>query len=442
MRALAATLRGTVVVPGDGEYESSRKVWNRAVNLRPAAIVRCADVDDIVRTIDFAQVNRMPLAVRSGGHSQAGHGTCEGGVVLDLAALRAVDVDSTRRVVKVSSGARVADVIRATQAHGLLTPMGSCPDVGIGGLTLGGGENFLMAKYGVVCDNVRAAQVVTADGRTLTASDHENADLFWAIRGGGGNFGVVTWFDYQLHDVGEVLSGRLQFPISGARDTMRRYRSLIADPPDELDTSCGIAELAEGPVFSIALSFCGKRREGERIIADFRAALDPQKDTVAWAPYSADMEVPAAPSAGTGLFLDDLTDDVIDAFADAIPGAPRATTASFSHFHGAVSRVRPDAMAFPLRRPGFDFFVSVAWTSEPERAAAGAWMKALARSLRPFGAGVYVNNLNDEEQSRVAEAYGPNYERLAAIKRRYDPSNLFHVNHNVQPEAAGPGRGP
>lgn len=434
LRRWASSLGGPVILPGDIAYEDARRVWNLAVDRRPAAIVRCATVEDVVRTIEFARTHGAPLAVRSGGHSQAGHGVCEGGVVVDLSSLRAIEADVPHCVVRVAAGARVADVMDATQAHGLVTPMGGCPDVGVGGLTLGGGENFLMARHGVVCDNLLAAQVVTADGRVLTASAAEHEDLFWALRGGGGNFGIVTRFEYRLHAVGDVLSGQWLFPLSRARDTMRRYRDLMRSVPDEFETSGGLTSLPDGPAFFIAICFCGDRAAGEEIVGRWQSALQPAEDTVKWSTYSADLVVPAAASTGTGLFLPDLHDDVVDIFTAALSDAPPSAAAVWNDFHGAVTRVPREAMAFPLRDRGFDMFISVPWEDADTHRSATAWLRRLSESLRPFGRGVYVNNLNDEESDRVSEAYGPNYPRLAAVKAAYDPTNLFRINHNVTPQ--------
>jgi FAD/FMN-containing dehydrogenase len=423
-----------VIVPGDAAYDEARRVWNLAVDRRPAAIVRCGNADDIRRTVELARMHDLPLAVRSGGHSQAGHGVCDGGLVIDLSSLRAIAVDPDRRQVHVSAGARGRDVLDATTAHGLVTPMGGCPDVGVGGLTLGGGENFLMARFGAVCDNVLSAEVVTADGQLLTAGPDEHADLFWALRGGGGNFGVVVRFDYRTHDVGELLSGQFTFPIGRAAETMKRYRDLMCDPPDELETSGGLTP--DERRFFLALTISGDRRRAERLAEEWRQRLEPEDDNLKWAEYSAGLVVPAAPSTGTGAFLPDLTDEIIHMVASTIASAPPSASVVWNDFHGAVTRVAPEAMAFPLRRRGYDMFVSAPWSDPASRARAIAWVEEAGRALRPFGAGVYVNNLTDEEAHRVPESYGPNYPRLAGIKRKYDPANFFRTNHNIVPAGA------
>jgi FAD/FMN-containing dehydrogenase len=436
LRRWASTIKGPVILPGDVAYEDGRRVWNLAVDRRPAAIVRCGGPDDILRTVELVRQHSLPLAIRSGGHSQAGHGVVEGGLVADLGSLRAIEVAPDQRRVRVAAGARGRDVLAATEAHSLVTPMGGCPDVGVGGLTLGGGENFLMARFGAVCDNVLAAQVVTADGQLLTANDDENADLFWALRGGGGNFGVVVSFDYRLHDVGELLSGQFLFPLARAAETMKRYRDLMANPPDELETSGGLTP--DNPALFLALTISGERTAAERLAAKWRDVLQPAEENLKWSTYSAGMVVPAAASTGSGMFLAEMSDAVVAVLAAAMTSAPPAATVVWNDFHGAVTRVPRDAMAFPLRRPGYDVFLNAPWTDGKSRAGALAWTAEVGRALRPFGSGVYVNNLTDDEADRVPEAYGPNYARLAAIKQKYDPQNLFRRNHNIVPDGARP----
>jgi len=437
LRQWAGTLTGPVIFADDAAYDSARMVWNRAIDRRPAAVIRAAGVDDVVRTIEFARTYDVRLAVRSGGHSQAGHGTCDGGMVLDLGSFRSVVVDETSRVATVTGGARVVDVMDATQRFGLLTPMGGCPDVGVGGLTLGGGENFLMAKYGAVCDNLLSAEVVLSDGRVVRTSERERPDLFWAIRGGSGNFGVVTSFDYRLHAVTEVLSGELVFPVVAAGEALRRYRDLIAKAPDELSTSGGLSPVPDGPMFFLSICFCGDREDGERLVRRWIERLAPERQNVKWAPYSSDLSVPAAPSVGTGRFLPELPDDAIDIFTAAITVAPEQSSAIWNDLHGAVTRVPLGATAFPLRRRGFDLFISVPFETADDRVAAIKWSTQLAGELKPFSRGVYVNNLNESETDRVADAYGPSYDRLAAIKAVYDRDNFFRVNHNIRPAVGG-----
>jgi FAD/FMN-containing dehydrogenase len=433
VRQWAGTLQGPVIFPADEAFDSARLVWNRAIDRQPLAIARCAHVEDVVRTIDFARAQEVSVAIRSGGHGQAGHGTCDGGIVLDLGSFRSVGVKPAARIAHVSGGARVSDVLDAMQPYGLLTPMGGCPDVGVGGLTLGGGESFLMAKFGAVCDNLRSAQVVTADAQVITVDDDEHPDLFWALRGGSGNFGVVTSFEYQLHALAEVLSGQLIFSVSRAREAMLRYRELLDDVPDELGTSGGLSPMPIGPMFFLAVSYCGDREAGERLLDRWIAVLRPDSETVKWGPYASELSVAPAPSVGTGRFLPELSDDVMNVYVASLATAPEQASAIWNELRGAVTRVPLDATAFPLRRRGFDLFLSVPWTTARERDAAIDWSSQLSGALAPFSGGVYVNNLNETESHRVREAYGPHYDRLAAIKKHYDPANFFRVNHNIHP---------
>jgi FAD/FMN-containing dehydrogenase len=433
LRTLAAGLSGSLILPGDAAYESSRLVWNRAIDRRPAAIARCASAADVARTVDFVRAQALPLAVRGGGHNQAGLAASDGGLVIDTGGMQRVEVDVDRRVVRAEGGVQVSGLLAATNPHGLITPTGGCPDVGIAGLTLGGGESLIMAKYGAVCDNLLAAEVVTADGRLRRASAEENPDLFWALRGGGGNFGVVTRFDYQLFPLREVLAGLLLFPLARTSEVLRRYRDLLAGAPDELETSGGLTPQKDGPMLAVTLCHCGDRAAGEAMASRWRSALEPVADTLEWRAYAAELDVPPAPSAGSGVFLPELTDAVIEIFAEEFGRAPARADAVWNDFHGAVTRVPVDATAFPLRHPGYDLFISAPWSDAAGEGHARAWVARLRDRLAPFARGVYVNNLDAEGPARVREAYGPNYARLQEIKRTYDPDNLFRGNQNIEP---------
>ena len=435
LEAFAARVRGDVILPGQERYESARRVWNRRIDRHPAAIVCCADADDVRRTIELARVTGALLAVRSGGHSQPGHSVCAGGIVLDLGGLHDIRVDTGAGVVRASAGARVSALLEATQPLGMVTPTGGCPDVGLGGLTLGGGENLLMARYGAVCDNVLSAQVVTADGRLLTASEREHPDLFWAIRGGGGNFGVATSFEYRLHPLRRVLSGQLYFRLERTTEVLRRYRELMRDAPDELQTSGGLMPSEDGALLFVAFCHCGSESAGERLLAHWRAELKPTDDNVGDKPYAAEFSMPSAESIGTGAFLPELSDEVLEIFAAAFADAPGSSMAVWNDYHGAVTRVPEGETAFPFRHRGFDLFVMAAWQTPEHRRHAEAWVGRLRDDLRPFTRGVYVNNLEDEGPGRVREAFGSNYARLAAVKARYDPENVFRMNQNIEPDA-------
>jgi hypothetical protein len=434
-RTWSTTLKGDVILPTDAGYESARRVWNLDIDRRPAAIVCCADETDVVRAVDFGRTQGVVVAVRGGGHSLAGHSMCEGGMVIDLSRLHHVDIDARARVARIGAGARVGAILDATESVGMATPSGGCPDVGIGGLTLGGGESFLMARYGAVCDNLLSAQVVTAAGRIVTASADEHADLFWAIRGGGGNFGIVTAFDFRLHPVDHVLSGRFLFPLSRTGDVVRRYRDLMISAPDELQTSGGIVTSEHEPALAIAVCHCGNAAAGHRLMEQWRASLRPKSDNIKWQRYAADSIMPPTASGGTGAFLQELSDDVIDVFAHYFGAAPPSCTATWTVYHGAVTRVSPDAMAFPLRYPGYDVFVQASWKTPDRRDDALAWLNGLYGALRPWERGVYVNNIGNEPAARTSEAYGANFDRLVTMKAKYDPDNFFHLNHNVPPRS-------
>jgi hypothetical protein len=435
LRNLASNLDGSIVLPHDRAYEEARHVWNRAVDRRPDAIVRCASVDDVRRGLEFAERHQREVAVRSGGHSQAGHGVSDGAIVLDLRGLNRVVVDGATLSVRVEGGTIVSELMTALRPHGLVTPTGGCPDVGIGGLTLGGGENLLMARHGAVCDNVLAAEVVLADGRLVTANAHEDADLFWAIRGGGGNFGIVTSFDFRLLRLDSVLSGLMYFPVSRTADVIRAYRDLMVDASDDLQTSGGLMGTPHGPTLMLSFCYCGALAEGERLADRWRTRLRPTTDTVQAGPYTAEFSMGEGPNVGGGAFLPELSDTVIDVLASFYADSPPDASAVWNDFHGAVTRVPIEDTAFSLRRPGFDMFISAPWRDPEGRARALTWVRELHQVLQLHARGVYVNNLGDEGQARVREAYGPNYTRLSRVKAQYDPRNVFHVNQNIPPAA-------
>ena len=435
IRELASTVDGHVVLPDDAVYEEARQVWNRAVDRRPAAIVGCASADDVRRGLEFAEKHRLEIAVRSGGHSQAGHGVADGALVLDLRGLNRVRVDPSALSAHVEGGALVSELMTSLTPRGLVTPTGGCPDVGLGGLTLGGGENLLMARYDAVCDNVLAAEIVLADGQLVTVNPHEHPDLFWAIRGGGGNFGIVTSFEYRLVRLASVLSGLLYFPLSRTAEVLRIYRDLMVDAPDELQTAGGLMGTPDGPVLMVSFCYCGGLAHGQRVADRWRERLRPEKDTVADGPYTAEFAMGGGPSAGGGAFLPELSDAVIEVLASSYPNAPPDASAVWNDFHGAVTRVPINAMAFSLRRRGFDLFISAPWRDAEGQKRAVAWVRGLHNSLRAHAEGVYVNNLEDEGEARVREAYGPNYERLSRVKAHYDPRNVFHINQNIPPAA-------
>ncbi len=437
VRRLASEISGHVITPEAPEYESARVVFNRAFDLRPALIVRCAGASDVASALDFGQSKNLPVAVRAGGHSRLGYGMCDGGVVIDLSAMKRVEVDAGKRVARAEAGVLVRDLDEATQRFGLATTSGGCPTVGIAGFTLGGGEGRLMEKYGIACDNLLSAQVVTVDGREVEASQTSNPDLFWAIRGGGGNFGVLTALEYQLHQVGQVLSGALTYPAGRIPELMQAFVRFLTGAPDEMDAFAQLLPSEQGPRLKIDVCHCGDPRMGNDLVRPLRA-LKPQDDSIKVMSY---LEAQAAggfllkPVAHfqTNRLLRQLDGPAIAAIATAISNAPATCKVSIVPLRGAVSRVSVTDMAFALRQPGYEIDITGVWSTPTEKADAVRWVQATRDSLLPFAHGVYVNQLGDTGDQLVRSGYGTNYARLVEIKKKYDPKNVLRLNQNIRP---------
>src|SRR5579859_6590307 len=440
IRKLNAEIAGHVITSGVPEYERSRLIFNRAFDLHPAVIVRCAGPSDVARALDFAQVRKLPLAVHGGGHSRLGYGMCDGGVVIDLSGLKRVEVDVSRSVARAEGGALVRDLDQATQRFGLATTSGGCPTVGITGLTLGGGEGRLMDKYGLACDNLLSAQVVTVDGRQIEASQKSNPDLFWAIRGGGGNFGVVTALEYQLHPVEAVVSGALAYPVGRIPELLQAFVTFLAGAPDEMDAFAQLLPSERGPRLKVDLCYCGDPQMGNDLMRPLRA-LKPQDDSVKIMSYL------EAQSAGgfllapvahfqTNLFLPELRESAIAAITTAINNAPATCKLILVPLRGAVSRVALTDTAFALRQPGYEVDITGVWSAPSEKADAVRWVQATRDNLQPFAHGVYVNQLGDTSDQLVRLAYGANYARLVQIKKKYDPNNVLRLNQNIKPDSS------
>jgi FAD binding domain/Berberine and berberine like len=440
IRRLASEIRGHVITPEMPDYESSRLVFNRAFDRHPWVIVRCAGPSDIVRSLDFARTKNLPLAVRSGGHSRLGYGMCDGGVVIDLSALKRVEVDASKRTARAEAGALVRDLDEATQRFGLATTSGGCPTVGIAGLTLGGGEGRLMEKYGAACDNLLSAQVVTVGGRQIEASVKSNPDLFWAIRGGGGNFGVVTALEYQLHPIGDVLSGALMYPAGRIPELLQAFTKFLAGAPDEMDAFAQLLPSERGRRLKIDVCYCGDPQMGNDLVRPLRA-LKPQDDSVQVMSY---LQAQAAggflltPVAHfqTNLFLPELSGSAISAITTAIDNAPATCKVIIVPLRGAVSRVNLNDMAFALRQPGYEVDIAGIWSAPVEKVEVVRWVRAARDILQPFAHGVYVNQLGDTSDQLVRSAYGQNYARLVEIKKKYDPNNVLRLNQNINPDNA------
>ena len=453
--------RGRWITPDHADYDIARAVWNGAIDRRPQLIARCCRTDDIAAAMRFARDRELEIAVRGGGHNVAGTAVCDDGIVIDLSAMRTVSVDPAGRTARVQGGALWGDVDRGTQVHGLATTGGIVGHTGVAGLTLGGGLGFLMRKYGLAVDNLLGAEVVTAAGRVVRASADEHPDLFWALRGGGGNFGVVSSFEFALHSVGPtVIAGPVFWAADDTVDVLRFYRDFAAEAPDELGTVVRLGtipplqvipdDLHWRPAIAVACCFAGAVPDGERAVRDLRRFGTPLVDLISPAPYAAfqaaldDTVLHGWHYYWKATNLTGLTDDVIAVIADHAYAAssPRSYTAMF-HMNGAVARVSRDATAYAGRDVAHNIIVDGVWLPAESielAAAETAWARRFFRALEPNGAaGVYVNFLDsDDDTRRVREAYGDRtYRRLAEVKGKYDPDNVFRNNKNIAPVERG-----
>jgi FAD/FMN-containing dehydrogenase len=437
VKKFGASLKGTLILPGDSHYDSARKVWNARFDKHPAIIARCAGTEDIVRAVDFARKNRLAVAVRAGGHSMAGLSTCDDGLVIDLSQLKQVLVDPRARFAQAGPGVTRHELLSALGEHGFVVPLGGCSDTGISGLTLGGGEGDLTAKYGLTLNTLVSAEIVTADGRVIRASADENPDIFWGIRGGGGNLGVVTSFRYRLNALSRVVAGLVAFPMARAMEVFRFYREAFASSPDELMASPFSTTIGREPVCGIGLCYSGEPKGAEKAFAPLDALRNPSVWNIRSLTYLDDNAPFDAGIGchGTGAFVPNLTDDAICAFVAAMQKPPPFYLASALHLHGAVSRVPVDATAYPLREPGFDCFAWASYREPAQEKSTREWVERFRAAMKPFSRGAYLNNLEDEGSERARESYGPNYGRMVVLKNKYDPTNLFHVNQNVKPLA-------
>jgi FAD/FMN-containing dehydrogenase len=444
IQELAANLRGELIRSEDDGYDRARAVFNGMVNKRPAMIVRCAGTSDVIQAVNFARTNNLLLSVRGGGHSVAGKAVCDGGVMLDLSHMKGIKVDPVRQTAEAQPGLMLGEFDHETQAFGLATTLGIVSLTGIAGLTLGGGLGWLNGKHGLACDNLLSADVVTADGKLLTASAEENEDLFWGIRGGSGNFGIVTSFKYQLHPVDTVLGGGLLYPEAKAREALRFYYELTSTCPDELSTLALLGRTPDGgPVVNIVVCYCGPLETGEQVLRPLRTFGPPLEDNVQPMPYRT---LQSALDAGfpfgqqhywKGSFLKHLSDEAIEVMVRFVAEMPSpASGVGLQQMHGAASRVPLAETAFPHRDEHYDFVIISQWADPADSADNIQWTREFFEAMQPFlESGVYVNDLGEEGEHRVKEAYGSNYERLVALKNKYDPTNFFRLNQNITPTA-------
>lgn len=441
---LRSGLRGSVLRPGDVDYDAARQIFNAMIDKRPALIVRCVSAADVLHAVQVARDTDVVVSVRGGGHGVAGKAVCDGGIMIDLSLMKGIRVDPVQRTARAEPGLRLAELDRETQAFGFATPSGIISNTGIAGLTLGGGLGWLNGKHGLACDNLLSVDVVTADGRLLTASATENPDLFWGVRGGGGNFGVVTSFEYRLHPLGPVLGGMIAHPFEKARRFLRFALDVSASAPDELTMKPVLLTLPDGtPAGAVNLCYCGRLSEGEHIVRQLRAFGAPLFDSVQPTSYVAvqSMLDGGAPPGNRhywkSSFVRQLTDDGVEISVDFMSRKPSPMTFAYlQHAHGATIRVKPSETAFSHRADSYDFAIISQWSDPADDERNVTWTREFFDAMHAeVERGVYVNNLGDEGEERVRAAYGPNYERLVAIKAKYDPTNFFRLNQNIKPPA-------
>ena len=452
LAALGAGISGSIIRPEDPEYDQARQVQNGVIDRHPAAIVRAATSADVARTVLFARDAGYELAVRGGSHSLAGYGTSEGGIVLDLGAMKGLHIDADRRVAWAQAGLTAGEYTRAAAEHGLATPFGDTGSVGIAGLTLGGGIGWLVRKHGLAIDALISVEIVTADGQIIIASDTEHADLFWAVRGGGGNFGVITRFQFRLYPVGTIFGGALFMPPT--RDVLRALQPIAASAPEELTTISFLMPAPPAPfipeaiqgqlVLAIMFVFDGDPEAGQAAIEPFRQVAAPLVELVMPMPYPGIYELVKegelrTPGSHRSMFLDTLDDATIDTILErmAAPSSPMAMV-QLRILGGAMARVDADATAFAHRGARVMFIILTLFEDPAEWSTHEAWTEAFFDAVRPAASGVYVNFLEAEGEERIREAYPEaTYARLATVKRRYDPDNLFRLNQNIRPAAHG-----
>lgn len=445
-------IKGAVVLPGDANYDEVRKVWNAMIDRRPAVIVQCADSGDVQRAIGFARLQGLEVSIRGAGHNIAGNALVEGGLVIDLSTLKKVRVDVDKKRAHVDPGATLHDFDEAVQGHGLATPVGINSTTGIAGLTVGGGFGWLTRKYGMTVDNLVAADVVTADGAKRTVNSKDNADLFWAIRGGGGNFGVVTRFEFQLHPVGpEILAGLMVFSLGQAKQVLQKYRKFADSAPEELNVWVVLrkapplpflpAEVHGKEVVVLAIFYAGDVAAGQKLIAPLRSFGDLLGEHVGPQPYVQWQQAfdplltPGARNYWKSHYFTELSDQALDTVISYTGKLPSPHTEIFiGLLSGAANRVSSDAMAYSHRQVKYVMNVHGRWEQPSEDKKCIDWSREFFNASAPFASGgVYVNFMTDDETTRIASAYGSNFERLAQIKKKYDPDNLFHLNQNIKP---------
>src|SRR5262245_28506558 len=450
--ALRSKLRGTVALPGEDGYDAARSIWNAMIDRRPALVVRCLGAADVINAVTLARNEKLLLAVRSGGHNIAGNAVCDGGLLIDLSLMKSVHVNPASRTARVEPGATLADFDKEAQGFALATPLGINSTTGVAGLTLGGGFGWTTRKFGLTIDNLISADVVRADAKVVRASEKENQDLFWALRGGGGNFGIVTSFEFKLHPLGlELLVGLIVHPLENAGELLSEFRRIAREAPDELTTWVVMRKAPPLPflptewhgkeVLIFAACYSGDLKEAEHAVKALRALGRPIVDVISPHPFTGwqaafdPLLTPGARNYWKSHDFTDLGDGTIKAILDAVRTLPSPECEVFiAHVGGAMARVAANATAWPNRDAHFIMNAHTRWRDKAHDAACIAWARQLSEATAPFASGsVYVNFMPGDENDRVEKAYGANYRRLAEIKRRYDPDNLFRMNQNIRP---------
>ena len=440
---LRSGLKGRLILREDEVYDAARRIWNGSIDRRPWAIARCVNPSDVRRCIDFARERELPIAVRAGGHHAAGFAMLNDGLVIDLSEWTDIDVDRDRRTARVAPGVLAGHMHATTHEAGLVLPTGGDTTVGLAGLTLGGGEGWLASKYGLTCDDLISAQVVTADGDLVRASETEKLDLLWALRGGGGNFGVVTSFEYRLHALTQVVAGFVAYPAADGPAVLRNWRDRMSDAPDDLSSLFIFVQEPE-PMFLVGMCWTGPEEIAGKAIDPIRTHGNPLTDSVARIStrdlFSAPVISPGAGNYWRSHYMSEFPDEAIDMLVEHCAAAtPKESTLWFWSYHGAFSRVAPTATAYPHRNAAFEMGIFARWPVGGDSHHPVGWARDFWTAMAPFATGgVYSNWLSDVDSDTSGAAFGVNLDRLAELKRRYDPANLFRANVNVDPETGGP----
>jgi FAD/FMN-containing dehydrogenase len=439
---LQLKLTGEILTPESEKYDEERKIWNGMIDRRPAMIVQCKNSSDVVAAVNYARVHNLAVSVRGGGHNVAGNSICEGGLMIDLSKMKGIDIDPQNKTAKVEPGVILRELDEATQKYNLATTTGTVSETGVAGLTLGGGLGWLMGKHGFACDNVISVEIVTADGQLLRADEKNHEDLFWAIRGGGGNFGIVTLFEFRLHDFGPtVLAGMILYPMEQAKMVLQHYRDYTRTAPDELMAYSGFIVTPDGlPVAFVLPAWMGKTEDGEKHLAPLRSFGSPLADMVAEIPYTTLQSIlDAAAPAGirrywkSGYFKN-LSDELLDICLKYVAERPSPLSpVLFYHIRGAAAKKQVSETSFGHRSDMWDSDIISQWMEPADDEKNIEWTRKFWKEIEPLTEGVYVNHLDSDDNFRVKNAYGSNYSRLQEIKRKYDPDNFFRMNNNIIP---------